>query len=213
MSTHRGHIAPTVMLPAAAPPVTDGWTLLVARIRQGDPSALVELYQVFGRGVRFFMFRKLGPQDIDDRVHDAFLAVLQAIQKGGLRDSARLMGFVHTIVRRKIAAHINELVQARREHVALEQGPEVPDRKHTPEEQAMAGEQVDVMLKVLGDMTTRDCDILTRFYLHEQGQDQICREMDLTDTQYRLLKSRAKARFGDLGRRTLATAGRMPTKV
>ena len=117
MSTHRGQIAPTVMLPAAAPPATDGWTLLVARIRHGDPSALEELYQVFGRGVRFFMFRKLGPQDIDDRVHDAFVAVLQAVQKGGLRDPARLMGFVHTIVRRKIAAHINHLVQARREHV------------------------------------------------------------------------------------------------
>ena len=204
MGTHRGLIEPIVMPPPTAPSAMDEWTLLVARIRQRDPNALIELYQIFGRGVRFLMFRQLGPQDIDDRVHDAFLAILQAIQKGGLRDSARLMGFVHTIVRRKIATHINYLVRARREHVALGQGPEIPDRNDTPEEQAMARQKVDLMLKVLRDMTARDCDILTRFYLHEQAQDQICREMDLTETQYRLLKSRAKARFGDLGSRALA---------
>jgi RNA polymerase sigma-70 factor (ECF subfamily) len=179
MITHRGHIDPTVITPATAPPATDEWTLLVARIRQGDPNALTELYQIFGRGVRLLMFRQLGPQDIDDRVHDAFLAVLQAIQKGGLRDSARLMGLVHTIVRRKIATHINHLVQARRQQVALEQGPEIPDRNDTPEDHAMGHQQVNLMVKVLRDMTSRDCDILTRFYLHDQAQDQICREMDL----------------------------------
>ena len=31
--------------------------------------------------------------------------------------------------------------------------------------------------------------------------------MDLTDTQFRLLKSRAKARFGELGRRKLEKSG------
>ena len=210
MGTHRGYIGPTIIPPATAPPATDEWTLLIARIRQRDPNALTELYQIFGRGVRFSMFRQLGPQDIDDRVHDAFLDVLRAIQKGGLRDSARLMGLVHTIIRRKIATHVNHLVRARREHVALEQGPEIPDRKDTPEEQAMSRQKVDLMLKVLRDMTARDCDILTRFYLHEQEQDQICREMNLTEVQYRLVKSRAKARFGDLGRRALAMAVKIP---
>jgi hypothetical protein len=37
----------------------------------------------------------------------------------------------------------------------------------------------------------------------EQPQQQICEEMNLTETQFRLLKSRAKARFGELGRRRL----------
>jgi hypothetical protein len=39
--------------------------------------------------------------------------------------------------------------------------------------------------------------------LLEQTQEQICAEMNLTETQFRLLKSRAKARFGELGRRAL----------
>ena len=37
----------------------------------------------------------------------------------------------------------------------------------------------------------------------EESQDQICREMELTETQFRLLKSRAKARFGELGKKKL----------
>jgi len=50
----------------------------------------------------------------------------------------------------------------------------------------------------------RDREILTRFYLQEQTQEEICAEMNLSDTQFRLLKSRAKARFGELGRKKLA---------
>jgi hypothetical protein len=38
----------------------------------------------------------------------------------------------------------------------------------------------------------------------EQTQQEICDEMSLSETQFRLLKSRAKARFGELGRKTLS---------
>jgi DNA-directed RNA polymerase specialized sigma24 family protein len=58
---------------------------------------------------------------------------------------------------------------------------------------------------VLKGISQRDREILTRFYLYEQPQEQICEEMNLTETQFRLLKSRAKARFGELGKRRLAT--------
>ena len=184
-------------------PATDKWTLLVGRIQKGEEDALTELYQIFGRGVRFIMLRRLGPQDIDDRVHDAFLAVVKAIQRGDLRYPACLMGFVRTIVQRHVATRINHLVKTRRDLVSLERGPIIADRNDTPEQQAMGGQQVELMLKVLRGMSPRDCDILTRFYLNEQSQEQICGEMDLTETQYRLLKSRAKARFGALGRLAL----------
>jgi DNA-directed RNA polymerase specialized sigma24 family protein len=59
------------------------------------------------------------------------------------------------------------------------------------------------MRSVLSSISTRDSEILTRFYLLEQTQEEICTEMKLSETQFRLLKSRAKARFGELGRRKL----------
>ena len=76
-----------------------------------------ELYQIFSRGIRFHLCRQLGPQELDDKVHDTFLIVVQAIQRGELREPDRLMGFVRTIVRRQIAAYIEELVHNRRETV------------------------------------------------------------------------------------------------
>ena len=56
-------------------------------------------------------------------------------------------------------------------------------------------------------LSERDRDILIRFYLKEQPQEQICKEMALTETQFRLLKSRAKAKFGEIGRKKLTSSG------
>ena len=59
------------------------------------------------------------------------------------------------------------------------------------------------MQETLQQLSERDREILTRFYLHEETQEEICQDMSLTETQFRLLKSRAKARFGDMGKRKM----------
>jgi len=179
------------------------WTGLVRRIREGDPAGMEELYRKFSRGVRFYLCRQLGPQELDDKVHDTFLIVLQAIRRGELREPERLMGFIRTIVKRQIAAHIDNAVQSRRDFQDLEPGGTLPDARESPEECVISLQRVEIMETVLRSISRRDREILTRFYLMEQTQEEICAEMDLSDTQFRLLKSRAKARFGELGRRTL----------
>ena len=180
------------------------WPDLVERIQAGEQSAMEELYRVFSRGIRYYLCRHLGPQELDDKVHDSFLIVVQAIQSGALREPERLMGFVRTIVRRQVAAYIDQAVQNRRDFTDMEMGgPEVADLRQNPEQKAIQGEKASLMLKVLQGVSARDREILTRFYLYEQPQEQICAEMNLSETQFRLLKSRAKARFGQLGRRRL----------
>jgi RNA polymerase sigma factor (sigma-70 family) len=179
------------------------WTELVERIQSGDPSGMHDLYQVFGRGVRIYLCRQLGMQDLDDKVHDTFLIVVQAIKNGDLREPDRLMGFVRTIARRLVAGHIDQMVHRRRDDVAVESGVVISDKETTPEQKVIDQEKVDLMLEVLREMSVRDRDILTRFYLYEHSQDLICREMKLTATQFRLLKSRAKTRFADLGKKKL----------
>lgn len=179
------------------------WVDLVNRIRADDKGALQELYQVFGRGVRMYLCRQLGMQEVDDKVHDTFLIVVNAIRSGELREPDRLMGFVRTISRRVVAGHIDQMVHRRKDHLNVESGVVISDKTSTPEERMIDREKVDIMLEVLRGMATRDRDVLTRFYLYEQSQETICREMKLTATQYRLLKSRAKARFQELGRKKL----------
>src|SRR5271154_2091651 len=99
MVAHRIEDSSTTRQASSQP----AWAELVDKIKQNDTTGLEELYRVFSRGIRFYLCRQLGPQDLDDRVHDTFLVVIQAIRKGDLREPERLMGFVRTIVRRQIA--------------------------------------------------------------------------------------------------------------
>src|SRR5262249_4952293 len=136
-----------------------------------------------------------------------FLVVVQAIRRGELREPQRLMGFVRTIVRRQVAAHIDKVVHSRRDQMDFDSSLKVPDPHDNPEESAMFHQRNKLIQQVLGELSERDREILTRFYIYEQSQEQICREMDLTDTQFRLLKSRAKGRFGELGKKRLVHKG------
>jgi RNA polymerase sigma factor (sigma-70 family) len=163
-----------------------------------------ELYQLFSKGIRLYLCRQLGAQQVDDKVHDTFVFVVHAIRRGELREPQRLMGFVRTIVRRQVAAHIHQVVHSLREQIETESSIQTADPHENPEETAIFQQRADLLKRVLGELSKRDCEILTRFYLLEETQDQICSEMALTETQFRLLKSTAKIRFGELGKKRLA---------
>jgi len=159
---------------------------------------------LFSQGIRFYLWRHLGPQDLDDRVHDAFLAVTQSIQAGELREPERLMGFVRTVVRRQVATQIDNAVHARRNRFSHDVLAVLHDRQNGPEEAAIRKEYQELAMRILRSIPARDREVLIRFYLQEQTAAEICRDMDLTETQFRLIKSRAKARFGELGKARLA---------
>jgi RNA polymerase sigma-70 factor, ECF subfamily len=181
-----------------------GWIELVGKIHSGATDGMAELYHLFSKGIRFYLCRQLGPQELDDKIHDTFVVVVQAIRRGELREPERLMGFVRTIVRRQVAAHIDKVVHSRREQIDLDSSVRIIDPRGNPEEAAMFRQRSELIQRVLGELSDRDREILTRFYMLEQSQEQICSEMSLSETQFRLLKSRAKARFGELGKKKLA---------
>jgi RNA polymerase sigma factor (sigma-70 family) len=162
------------------------------------------LYRVFTKGIRFFLYRQLGPQDLDDRVHDMFLMVTQSICRGDVRHPERLMGYVRTVLHRQVAAQIEETMRVRRNVIELDRSLSLSDRAPDPERGAIERQRQELALRLLLGITKRDREVLTRFYLEEQSAAQICREMKLTATQFRLIKSRAKARFGELGKRRFA---------
>jgi hypothetical protein len=62
----------------------------------------------------------------------------------------------------------------------------------------------------LREMPSLSRQILVRFYLHEQTPEQICADMGITQRQFRLMKWRAKARFAELGKLSLAAAAPAP---
>ena len=195
--------------PPAAPPAaaSTDWTALVEQVKAGSDAGMEQLYKLFSRGIRFYLCRQLGPQELEDKVHDTFLIVVNAIKRGDLREPERLMGFVRTVVRRQVAAYIEDAGHTRRDQTDLETGISVADRKQNPEQEAIIRQKADLMKSALEALSRRDREILVRFYLNEQPQEQICEEMSLTETQFRLLKSRAKAKFGEIGRKKLTSNG------
>ena len=172
---------------AEATAVYADWTDFVARILSGQTDGMEELYQLFSRGIRFYVARQLGSDEVEGRVHDALAAVIHAIRHDEFRDPERLMGFVRTIVRTHAVAE--------RTVKSAESG-EV--RQENPEEAVAFHRRIELIDRVLAGLSQRERDILTRFYVREQSQDQICRELNLPETRIRALKSRIKGRFREL---------------
>ena len=46
------------------------WSLLVDQIKAGEDVGMEQLYKLFSRGIRYYLCRQLGPQELEDKVHD-----------------------------------------------------------------------------------------------------------------------------------------------
>jgi hypothetical protein len=114
------------------------------------------------------------------------------------------MGFVSTVLYRQLNAEIGRIVRTRKTDTDLDDGVVLRASDPSPEQAAITHQNIGLMRQLLSKLGARDLEILTRFYLREQPEDQIRKEMALTATQFTLVKSRAKARFSTLVHRRLA---------
>lgn len=176
---------------------------VVRLVQAGDSEGMTRLYSLLSRGVRVYLARQLAPQDIQDKIHDVYLEVVRAIQQDQLRDPERLIAFARTIARRKVAVYIDVAAHRRRDETDLDDIGKLPSPLSSPEGELISRQHREVVDRTLIRLSGRERDILTRFYFEEQDQAQICAEMDLTETQFRLLKWRSKARFAELSRKIL----------
>ena len=135
------------------------------------------------------------------------LAAIDKLKRKYGQSIAEVLSFLDE-VRRQIAAYIDTAVQDRRRRTGLDPDVALSDHRPDPERSAIERENLDLAMRVLNAVPKRDREVLVRFYLREEHPDLICREMELTETQFRLIKSRAKARFGELGRTRLASRTR-----
>jgi RNA polymerase sigma factor (sigma-70 family) len=180
------------------------WKAVVEQIRAGDPAGQVILYDTLSSGARLFLKRRLARNaDVEDRVHDVFMIVIDTIRRGDLREPERLMGFVSTVLYRQLNAEISRVVRTRRAS-DLNDGVILPALDPTPEQAAITRQNITLMKQLLVKLGARDLEILTRYYLNEQSEEEIRQEMALTPTQFNLVKSRAKARFANLMHRRLS---------
>jgi RNA polymerase sigma factor (sigma-70 family) len=187
------------------PPALCTTTDLVDRIRKGENGSIEALCAKLRILAYCHLTHKVDRQYVDDKFHDVVVTVLEAICSGALKQPDRLMGFVSTIARRGVAAQIRANIKSRR-CVSFEESDFAGTGYASPESAALQTEEHAKLNALLGGLRPRDRDILTRFYLREQNSAEICEEMHLTATQFRLYKSRALARCAataaESGRRT-----------
>ncbi len=168
------------------------WVELVRTITSGDDRGVEELYAILQSTVRANLSRYVSPQATEDGIHEVLIVVLEAIRRGALRDPARLMGFVKRVSQRHAVAQIRHAMFRRRRFAASITDAPAPD--DSPDSRLDRDQQLARVRKIMRVLNGRDREILERFYLREQPRAQICGEMRLTDTQFRLFKSRAIAR-------------------
>lgn len=179
------------------------WREIVEGIVAGQAPAEHALYQALDRTARPIFLLQLGWQHADDLVPDLFMTVLQSVRAGRMRDAECLMGYVAIVARRMVARTIRQISVARYRELSAE-GVSLWDPSSNPEQERQHNEALDLMRTVLSQMTPKAREILRRFYLDEQPVEEICCNMGLTRDQFRLLKWRAKARFGALAKKRLA---------
>ncbi len=172
-------------------------------IQLGDTQALEDMYRLVTPGLRAFLALRVPRDLIDDYSHDIFLALVRFIQTGNVRNPQCLPGIIRTIALRFVSEHKRIVSKSPTsvESVSFERF--VPDRRTDLESNYQRQQQMELAMSTLAMLRDREREILRRFYLEEQPQDQICRDMGLTETQFRLLKSRAKARFAEIGRKRM----------
>jgi RNA polymerase sigma factor (sigma-70 family) len=180
---------------------------IVELIAQGDPSGVEELYGLLSAPVRSILARFVDAGHIEDGLHEVVVVVLNAIRGSSLRDPARLGAFARRVAQRQAVAYLRQTIFRRRRFVSVSlREPHAP-WSQSPEARLARREARERLERALRRLRPRDREILERFYLREQHPAQICGEMHITGTQFRLFKSRAIARCSSMeGSRRAACA-------
>ncbi len=164
--------------------------VMVEAVIAGAPGAVERMYAEVAPSIRWYMVNHLARrQNAEDAMQEAFLAIVAAIERGGLADHEKFWGFARTIYGRVCLAEKNPV------HAGLSAARLIPCPGPGPELGALHSERTAIMRRLIGEAAPLDREVLTRFYLLGQHPPHICRAMGLTFTQYRILKSRAKARL------------------
>jgi DNA-directed RNA polymerase specialized sigma24 family protein len=68
----------------------------------------------------------------------------------------------------------------------------------SPEQLCLQRERQDIAKRILEALPAKHRELLVRFYLNDESQEEITAAMGMSATQFRLIKSRAKLRYTEL---------------
>ena len=185
---------------------------IVSKIQAGDMQGLEDLHVKFGAMIKHLLLRRIGP-DWEDLYTQVLYESFITIQRYGMRNSDALPGLVATIAKRSASNYIDDraresslegLSDGAYGHMAPFLEKQLTSGQRTPEQEFVHNEKMRWISWGLQFLTEGDREIMRRFYLEGQPREQIEAEMNLTVTQLRLRKSRAKARLAEIIQKKMA---------
>ncbi len=130
-----------------------------------------------------------GCADVDDLVQETLVRFFRAEQRNQIRNTEEFGAFLNGVCRNVILEYRRRV---RREPV-MEPDMPIPDAGSRPEAEIF--EMRDAINNGLAELAERDRMILRSLYLEGKEKEDICKEWNMTDAQFRVVLFRAKERF------------------
>jgi RNA polymerase sigma-70 factor, ECF subfamily len=195
---------PKTPLPGGYPP--DGRSAtdasLVAAISEGD-ALQRELYVRYRRPLLQLLLQRRVKDDVaQDLLQRTFLQAIKKIRTEGLMEPEKLGGYLH-----RTACNLATLYW--RGKLSRPEDESVDERLDLSDEESLSlEERVDheLLARCVRELmaqlpTSRDREVLMRFYLHEEPKASVCKDLELSGLQFNQVLWRARQRFGAILRR------------
>jgi len=127
--------------------------------------------------------------DVDDLVQESLARFIRAGQRRQIRNTEEFGAFLNGVCRNVILEYRRRV----RREPNSDQESEIPERGVRPDAEIF--ELRDAIDSGLAELADRDRAILRSLYLDGKDKDEICKEWNMTDAQFRVVLFRAKERF------------------
>ena len=182
---------------------------LVARIQAGDRAAESELVTRFSHGLVLMLRRLAQNPALADDIHQETLAlVLEKVRRGELREPEKLAGFIRSTARnlfiadRRKETRYRPLGDDREDEEGAPREIAIADRGPAPLDRALANEEARQVQRLLGELRyDRDRQLLFRFYVSDDGKEEICGDLGIEPEHFNKILFRARERLRELWER------------
>ncbi len=159
----------------------------VARAKLGDPTAIGELYDVFGQRVyRFVIVRVRSAADAEDLLQRIFLKVIESLPRYEQR-GLPFAAWLFRIARNTVIDHD----RTRRDHASLDASLERADGRRGPEELAEVALERAALRSAIERLTQEQRDVVTYRFFAGLSTREIALLMDRQEGAIRALQFRA----------------------
>ena len=154
---------------------------------------------MYGRGIAILLDRHTnGRPEAEDLFQDTFRLVLEKLRNGELREPSRLPGFIAQIARSLAIEHYRKATR-RKTDPDSDALADVVSPVSGPLSDLLVRERTDLVRQVIQELgTSRDRDILLRFYIAEEDKDRISADFGLSSLQFNRVLHRARERYREV---------------